>query len=59
MVRSEEDYDSDWIVLTGGSMTGKTAVANRLGLEGYQVVPEVAESYVDMPNLKELVRKKH
>lgn len=47
MVRSGEDYNSDWVVLTGGSMTGKTAVANRLALEGYPIVPEVAESYVD------------
>ncbi|WP_414836402.1 ATP-binding protein [Candidatus Nanohalococcus occultus] len=47
MVRKNHDYDSSWAVLTGGSMSGKTSIANTFATGGYSIAPEIAENYVD------------
>jgi|GEM_PF-703569 len=43
-----------WTVLTGGSCSGKTTLANYFQADGQEVIPEAANTYIETANSKDI-----
>lgn len=43
----DEEYFTNWYVITGAPCSGKTAVIDQLARQGYHTVPEVARAFIE------------